>query len=150
MYGETRAGVLLGIRLQGHLQTPGAGGHWSDTADHARERQRKHRLRENTRPREPATDFDDPLELADRALESLQRVRQALRSNVVGRQYLDDACELIRQLGWGPVSAADSRPAKPDPVFDLTTPAGRGRLGQHRRWHASGKRPCNGRPSPSA
>jgi hypothetical protein len=109
--------------------------HWSDTADHARERQRRHRLLVNTRPRESSTAFDDPLELADRALESLQRVRQALRSNVVGRQHLDDACELVKQLGWGPQSVPSL------PKAERKLPGGL--VGMHNRWHVAAGKPCN-------
>jgi hypothetical protein len=35
-------------------------------------------------------------------LEHLGRVRQALRSNAVGRQHLDEAEELLKMLAWGP------------------------------------------------
>jgi hypothetical protein len=65
---------------------------------------------------------------------------------VVSRQHLDDACELIRQLGWGP-HPARSRPAKPaGPVFDLSTPAGRMKTNMHRRWHEKAARPCTCSP----
>lgn len=119
--------------------------HWSDTADHATERQRRHRLREAVRPREPAGEWVDPWEVAKEALDDLQRVRQALRAQVTARAHLDAAAEAIRVLAWGPRSAEDSRRAKPaGPVFDLTTPAGRMRRNMHRRWHAGPQaRPCN-------
>ena len=67
-----------------------------------RERQHKHRLIANTRPRELAHRDADPLELAMECLEHLGRVRQALRSNTVGLGHLDDACELLKMLAWGP------------------------------------------------
>ena len=67
-----------------------------------RERQHTHRPLANTRPRECPHRDADPLEIAWEALEHLGRVRQALRSNVVGRQHLDEAEELLKMLAWGP------------------------------------------------
>jgi hypothetical protein len=67
-----------------------------------RERQHKHWLLVNTRPRECAHRDTDPLELCWEALEHLERVRQALRGNVIGRAHLDEAEELVKRLGWGP------------------------------------------------
>jgi hypothetical protein len=77
-------------------------GVWTGSADALRERQRRSRLIRNTRPRERPHGNADPLELCWEALEHLARVRQALRSNAPGRQHLDEACELVRQLAWGP------------------------------------------------
>ncbi len=67
-----------------------------------RERQHKHRLITNTRPQQLPHRDTDPLELCWEALEHLARVRQALRSNVVGRAHLDEAEELVKRLRWGP------------------------------------------------
>jgi len=53
-------------------------GAWTGSPDALRERQRRSRLIRNTRPREPARAFDDPLELADRALEHLHRIKRGL------------------------------------------------------------------------
>jgi hypothetical protein len=75
---------------------------WSQSPGHARERQRRHRLFENTRPKERPHRDSDPLELCWEALEHLRMVRHGLKSNVVSRQHLDDAVELVKMLGWGP------------------------------------------------
>lgn len=69
----------------------------------ARERQRRHRLREAVKPRETADEWSDPLELGKHALDNLQRVRNALGAQVTARAYLDEACELVRVLAWGPI-----------------------------------------------
>jgi hypothetical protein len=120
---------------------------WSNSPEAAVARQRRHRLLAPTR-REQFADADtDPLELGKEALDKLHRVRQGL-GHSDDTAYLEEACELVKQLAWGPLE--DPRAVKPAaPVSDLTTPAGRGRLGQHRRWHASGKRQyaCRSRPS---
>jgi hypothetical protein len=106
------------------------------------ERQRAHRLLQDTRPRQPASPFADPLEIASEALDRCTRIRQALKSNVQGRAALDEVEEALRVLAWGPV-AERSRPTKPAaPVFDLATPAGRMRRNMHRRWHERAGRPC--------
>lgn len=108
-----------------------------------RERQRRHRLRETVRPRKPSMEWVDPWEIAKSALDDLYRVRQSLGAQVTARAHLDAAAEAIRVLAWGPESPEDSRVAKPaDPVFDLTTPAGRMRRNMHRRWHERAGRPC--------
>lgn len=74
----------------------------SQSAEHARERQRRHRLRESVRPREPAGEWVDPWEVAKGALDDLHRVRQAVRSNLTARAHLDAAAEAIRILAWEP------------------------------------------------
>lgn len=76
----------------------------------ARERQRRHRLREALRPREAAGEWADPLELGKEALDALQRVRQALGAQVTARAYLDDACEKVKELAWGPVGVEQATP----------------------------------------
>ncbi len=116
------------------------------------ERQRAHRLLRDTRPRQPASPFADPLEIASEALDRCTRVRQALKSNIQARAALDEVEEALRRLAWGP-QLERSHPAKPSdpssPVFDVTTPAGRMRRSMHLGWHIRGGRPCNCRPSPS-
>lgn len=76
--------------------------HWTDSPDALRERQRRSRLLRRTRPKELAHWNSDPLELAFEALEELARVRQALKSNHVGREHLDQAEEFVKKLAWGP------------------------------------------------
>jgi hypothetical protein len=122
-------------------------GSWTNSAEHMRERQRRHRLRTETKPHEFADKFTDPLELAHVALRKLVRIRRAIPATSPVHDEVEEVSELIRQLAHGP-QEGPSRPALPEPAFDLTTPAGRGRLGQHRRWHASGKRPCTCRSRP--
>lgn len=77
-------------------------GVWTQSADAARERQRRHRLRETVRPTEPAGEWVDPWEVAKKALDDVHRVRQALRSQVTARAHLEDVAEAIRVLAWGP------------------------------------------------
>lgn len=80
-------------------------GHWTSGHDALRERQRRFRLLTKTKPRELAHPNSDPLELAWEALQHLVSVRQGLKSNVRAREHLDQAEELVRQLGWGPEPA---------------------------------------------
>ena len=75
---------------------------WSQTPEHLRERQRRHWLLTKTKPREPANPRSDPLEIVFDWLELLGTVRLGLRSNVRAREHLDEAEELVKQLGWGP------------------------------------------------
>jgi len=65
------------------------------------ERQRRHRLLERTRPREPAPRHTDPLRLADEALRQLRRMRGSARTPFE-RERIEAVAELIRQLAWGP------------------------------------------------
>jgi hypothetical protein len=67
------------------------------------------RLIRNTRPREPARAFDDPLELADRALEHLHRIKRGLPGTSPVHPSVEECAELIRMLGWGP------QPTRPRP-----------------------------------
>lgn len=120
---------------------------WSNMPEAMVARQRRHRLLAQTKPEQFASADTDPLELGKEALDKLHRVRQGLGAQVTARAYLDEATELVKQLAWGP--SEDSRPAKPAPLFDVTTASGRGRKGMHRRWHVSGKRPCTCRSRPS-
>jgi hypothetical protein len=66
-----------------------------------RERQRRHRLLESTRPRERPHRDSDPLELAKECLDILKAVRQAAKSNVVARDHLREAEEVVKRLAWG-------------------------------------------------
>lgn len=77
-------------------------GTWTASADALRERQRRSRLIRNTRPREPATAFDDSLELADRALEHLHRIKRGLPGTSPVHPSVEECAELIRMLAWGP------------------------------------------------
>jgi hypothetical protein len=54
---------------------------------------------------------------------------------VVGRQHLDDACELVKQLGWGPQSVPSF------PKTERKLPGGL--VGMHNRWHVAAGKPCN-------
>jgi hypothetical protein len=119
---------------------------WSSSPEAMVARQRRSRLLRQTKPEQRAAPDTDPLEIGKEVLDKLHRVRQALGANVAGRAYLEEATELVKQLAWGPPE--EDRPSVPEPAFDTSTPSGRGRLGQHRRWHASGKRPCTCRPGP--
>jgi uncharacterized Zn finger protein (UPF0148 family) len=73
----------------------------SQSAAAARERQRRHRLREAVRPTEPAGEWVDPWEVAKKALDDLRRVRLALRSQATARAHVEDVAEAIRVLAWG-------------------------------------------------
>jgi hypothetical protein len=66
-----------------------------------RERQRRHRLLESTRPRERPHRDNDPLELAKECPDNLKAVRQAAKSNVVARDHLREAEEVVMRLAWG-------------------------------------------------
>lgn len=72
-----------------------------------RERQRRHRLIEAVRPRDPAPDWTDPFVLAREALHALAQARSALGvgasgSRDGGRELLAQVEEIVRQLAWGP------------------------------------------------
>lgn len=69
-----------------------------------RERQRRHRLLERVRPREPAHAGADPYELAREALVHLARLRAGLppNSRAVFLVELEAVEELVRRLAWGP------------------------------------------------
>lgn len=109
-------------------------------------RQRRHRLVIETRPEQFASADTDPLTLGKEALEALRRVRQALGAQAAGRAYLDEAAELVKQLAHGPQEGS-SRRAKPAPVFDLTTPAGRMKKSMHTRRHVKAEKRCTCAPS---
>lgn len=115
-------------------------GVWTQSADAARERQRRHRLLTGTKPREFAHPSSDPLELANEALEHLVRVRQALKSNFRATEHLDEAEELLKRLGWGPTSV----PSLPGIRGPKMPP---GRIGMHNRWHVKEGKPCNCPPA---
>jgi hypothetical protein len=66
-----------------------------------RERQRRHRLREAIRSREAPSEWTDPWELGHECLQHLERVRQAMGSNVIARDHLRTAEELVRQRPQG-------------------------------------------------
>ncbi len=74
----------------------------SGTPAALRERQHRSRLLRRTRPRERPSPFADPLGIAFECIEHLVSVRQGLKSNPRAREHLDQAEELVRQLGWGP------------------------------------------------
>lgn len=98
-YLEREAEQVDGRRQEWATRTHSSGRH------PVRERQRRHRLKEKLRPRE-VMDWADPLELGKEALQRLDRVKQSLGSKwsvqMAALSDLDEACELVRQLAWGP------------------------------------------------
>ena len=81
----------------------------SNSALAARERQHRSRLLRTTKPTKRAHAYSDPLEIAMTALQACTRIRQALRSNFTGREYLDQVEEALRQLAWGPSAPRESQ-----------------------------------------
>lgn len=67
-----------------------------------RERQRRHRMLERIRPREPAPPHADPFQVAEEALFHLGRLHATVRHHPTLAPDLEAAEELIRQLAWGP------------------------------------------------
>jgi hypothetical protein len=74
----------------------------SGSAIAARERQKRHRLLEAVRPKEPPPAWADPYELARKALGHLSRVRVFLLASSLTLEHLDAAAELVKQLATGP------------------------------------------------
>lgn len=72
-----------------------------------RDKQRKHRDHEKLQPAEPLSDDADPLLVGSRAIEMLFRVRRSI-SNATQVAMLDEAIEIVKQLGWGPEEAQES------------------------------------------
>jgi hypothetical protein len=72
-----------------------------------RERQRRHRLLEAMRPREPADGWRDPFELGREALAHLARLRHPRISSEALAHVLA-AEELVRQLAWGPEDRSEA------------------------------------------
>ena len=68
----------------------------------AAERQRKHRMLERIKPREPVDDLADPWELANVALLHLAHLKPASARNPRLADALDAVEEAIRRLAWGP------------------------------------------------
>jgi len=65
-------------------------------------RQREHRLRERVRPMEPVSANADPWQIADQALDLLDRTRLRLVRLKMSIDDLDEVAELCRRLAWGP------------------------------------------------
>jgi len=75
-------------------------------------RQQRHRLREVVRPKEPVPPEAEPWAISAGALQLLAAsVKPALKSNTRARAALEEACERIRWLSWGPAMPIDARGA---------------------------------------
>jgi hypothetical protein len=112
---------------------------FSDAPAALAERQRWHRLKEKTRPRQPADPYVNPLQLAFSALQELGHVKVAIRSNNRARDHVERAEEAIKQLAHGPESLPS--PPKEERKFSP------GKVGMHNRWHRDAGKPCNCPPA---
>jgi hypothetical protein len=74
---------------------------FSDAPAALAERQQWHRLLEKTKPRQPVDSYVNPLQLAFDALQQLNHVKGAIRSNGRARDHIERVEEAIRQLAWG-------------------------------------------------
>ena len=84
----------------------------SDAPAALAERQRQHRLIEQTRPHEFPDESTDPLELCKEGLRELRQVQAAVRGNTRAHGHIERVEEVLKQLGWGPESDQD----EPAPV----------------------------------
>jgi hypothetical protein len=74
---------------------------FSDVPAALAERQAWHRLLEKTKPRQPADPYVSPLQLAFDALQELNHVKAAIRSNSRALDHVERVEEALRQLAWG-------------------------------------------------
>jgi hypothetical protein len=86
---------------------------FSDAPAALAERQQWHRLLEKTKPRQAADPYGNPLQLAFDALQELNHVKAAIRSNSRARDHIERVEEAIRQLAWGPRSVPSPPKARP-------------------------------------
>jgi hypothetical protein len=75
---------------------------FSDAPAALAERQQWHRLLEKTKPRQPVDSYINPLQLAFDALQKLNHVQAAVRSNSRALGHIEQVAEALRQLAWGP------------------------------------------------
>jgi hypothetical protein len=74
---------------------------FSDAPEALAERQRWHRLKENTKPRQPVDSYVNPLQLCFDTLQTLRRIRGAIRSTShVGVEEVEFVAETLRRLAW--------------------------------------------------
>jgi hypothetical protein len=112
---------------------------FSDAPAALAERQRWHRLKEKTRPRQPADPYVNPLQLANDALQHLTRVKAFVPGNSRTSSHLEEVEEALKQLAWG----AESAPSPPK-VERKFSP---GKIGMHNRWHRDAGKPCTCPPA---
>jgi hypothetical protein len=82
---------------------------FSDAPEALAERQRWHRLKEKTKPKEPPDPNTNPLQLAFDALQHLNHVQASVRSNSRARDHIEQVEEALKQLAWGPGEDGDGR-----------------------------------------
>jgi hypothetical protein len=112
---------------------------FSDAPAALAERQQWHRLLEKTKPRQPVDSYVNPLQLAFDALQQLNHVKGAIRSNGRARDHIERVEEAIRQLAWG----AESAPSPPRAERKFSP----GKIGMHNRWHRDAGKPCTCPPA---
>jgi hypothetical protein len=71
---------------------------FSDAPAALAERQQWHRLLEKTKPRQPADPYGNPLQLAFDALQELNHVKAAIKSNSRALGHIEEVEEALRQL----------------------------------------------------
>jgi hypothetical protein len=82
---------------------------FSDAPEALAERQSWHRLLEKTKPRQPVDSYVNPLQIAFDALQELNHVKAAIRSNSRALGHFEQVEEALKQLAWGAEEDGDGQ-----------------------------------------